>query len=477
MAKAADLGTCDGDELWSQLCAATWGTQSDVAATIATRCMSGGSARLGWIHPPEWGAIETAMSSMQSWLLPMRERGGLVLATGGWSFALQALTEMTRAAGLTQRLSVLDNLAPTAISAAVDSCDQAAVYLAISGSGSTVETRMLVESIMSYAKCDRTRLLWLRDFASPPGTFALSPLGVPDQIAMLGAPLSMAFLAPAATIYQSALALAYQNLHRRYLSIGADIARQVANITLTLVQHVEIVLPEWAANGLRQWMLQLGRQVLCGKSPEFRPWVDVVQAPRRRDGGTDVVFDLSHFPTGIANLMELMYSAGLFIGILSLRAGLQVAEHQHVDAYKTLLQDDALDDRSLRLATVSDLPAMAADWLHDRSEVARLHVVFYGSSAADPDTLLERLKAATGLVCELHTGSAWNHHSFQAVYDNRKVATLLVVTPCQPSGRRLLPSTAAAARTLRRIAVATHKALGSRSAIVELSRTVDEKVV
>jgi hypothetical protein len=167
--------------------------------------------------------------------------------------------------------------------------------------------------------------------------------------------------------------------------------------------------------------------------------------------------------------MEIMYTAGLFVGFLALRAGVQVAVHDHVRAYKDRLANaTAADDAAAGSVPAAELPSLAASWLADRAELTRLHVVLYDSRVAGPDTLPELFAAATGRGCEVHAGSAWNHHSFHAVYADPAVAVLLVVAPSDPAAPSA-PCAAAADRTLRQIAVATHQALPTRSMVVQLS--------
>jgi hypothetical protein len=91
---------------------------------------------------------------------------------------------------------------------------------------------------------------------------------------------------------------------------------------------------------------------------------------------------------------------------------------------------------------VTDLAGYATAWLSSRPDLRQLHVVHYGCPAP------ARFAAAT----EIHQGSAWNHHSFQAVYADPSIAVLIVVPPDDG--------------LLRRIAVATYQALAGRSRMV-----------
>lgn len=471
MKQPAELAHLGAHELWSHVCAAAMGVRTGAAATVAKQCVSGGSVRLGWVRPPSWSAVEKNVTAIGAELGALTDRGLLVLATGGWSFAAQALTETAGAVPAARGLAVLDSLEPAAICAALDVGGRRPDgYLAISASGSTLETRQLANMVLTQAGSRRARLIWLRDTAVPPGVFALSPEGACDQVAMLGAPLSLAFLFPAATMDPVGLAVAHLDLRRRYLRIGADVARRVTGIPPCGAPRLYIALPSWAGRGLRLWLLQLGRQVLCGKSARFQPWIDVDGTAYPAPGGADVRIDFGGVQAGLGGLMEIMYTAGLFVGFLALRAGLQVTVHDHVRAYKDRLANaTATDDVAARSALAAELPALAARWLADRAELTRLHVVLYDSRAAGPDTLPELFAATTGRGCEVHAGSAWNHHSFHAVYADPTVAVLLVVAPPDLDAPPSAPCAAVAGRTLRQIAVATHQALPARSMVVQLS--------
>jgi hypothetical protein len=444
----AGLDALDGDRLWSAVCAAAAGSRAGAAGTVARLCRAGGSPRLGWVHPPPWPVVAGQLSAIAAGLRGPAVRRVVVLGTGGWSFAGQALTETTDRG----TVAVLDSLDPAAIRRRLPAAPGAAGYLAVSGSGTTVETRLLADAA---ATCAPGPLVWLRDLAGPPAGFPLSPRGLPDQVAMLGAPLSTAFLAPAQLLDRAGLAGAYERLAGSYHRLGAEAARLATAVPADRPVELRYAVPGWAGAGLRRWLLQLGRQVLAGKSSRFRPEVGIGE----NAGGT---LDLRGFQRGLPGLLELLYTAGVFTACLGLRAGLEVAEHRHVRAYKDLLAAEPTEPAP---ATMDELPRLAAEWLAGRPELRRLHVVHYWSAAPDGAA---RFTAATGRPCEVHEGSAWNHHSFQATYADPHAAVLLV-TRATSGGEPDHPALAAAAGALARIAHATHLALPDRSRLVRLA--------
>ena len=122
--------------------------------------------------------------------------------------------------------------------------------------------------------------------------------------------------------------------------------------------------------------------------------------------------------------------------------------------------------------SVTDLTEPAAGWLSGRPDLRRLHLVHYGTPAPAAATSRD-VTALTGRPCEVHEGSAWNHHSFHAVYAEPATAVLVAVASEGAVPAPLAP----AARTLRQIAVATHLALADRSLLVEYARSQGAKSI
>jgi hypothetical protein len=333
----------------------------------------------------------------------------LVLGTGGWSFAVEAIGS--------QRVRALDDLDPWVLAHTT----VPASTVAVSSSGATAETRALAEVFPP------SRWLTSRQ---------LSPRGVDDQLAIFGAPLSTAFLMSAALACPAAFRDAYVDLvaaHHRLGSAAADLAMRLGDSDLTVAP------PAWANAGLRHWLLQLGRQVLGGKSATYAPKVTLVDAG-------PAALDLRTAPSGIAGLMTVLYRAAMLVACLAVRHDLPVTEHPNVAAYKRLLGSRG------PVHHASDLAGFVADWLADRPDLTALHVVRYGGDPAPlPDAA--ELAAASGRPVEVHRGSAWNHHSFQAVYTERTTAVLVVA--------------GTAGGLLRDIAEATRLALGGRAILVE----------
>jgi hypothetical protein len=115
--------------------------------------------------------------------------------------------------------------------------------------------------------------------------------------------------------------------------------------------------------------------------------------------------------------------------------------------------------RPIRL-TPDEVLDFATDWLAGRPGLRRLHLVRYGGAPA-PLPSAHALAEATGRPCEVHSGSAWNHHSYQAVYTEPDTAVLVWATP--PVDGPLY----AASHTLRRLAEATWVSLADRGALIE----------
>ncbi|MCO5998094.1 hypothetical protein [Actinoallomurus rhizosphaericola] len=460
----AGLDGLDGDTLWTAVLAAAAGSRAGPAASVARLCEGGGSTRLGWVRPPGRHLVEQNLTEIQAALAVPEGRPVVLLGTGGWTFAVQALREVL---GPDSGVVPMDSLCPAAIRATLNDAGPPGAYVAVSASRSTMEAVRLAECVPAFAGAEGGRLVWLSDQATPPSAFALSPRHLRDQTAIIGAPLSTAFLLPAAIMAGARLAAVYTGFVRRYRLLGLRAAREAVEAPADGAPDIHIVAPRWAGPGLRLWLLQLGRQALCGKSDRFRPAIAVVGPDE--DAPATVRLDLSAAEPGLAGLVDTMYLAGAFAACLALRAGVPVAEECNVHAYKDLLRGPATPEAGSRAPTARALPDAAADWLADRPELTRLHVVRYDSAAELPDAVRVRFAAVTRRPCEVHDGSAWNHHSFQAVYADRSAA-VLVLAPPEPAGDLPL---AEAARAQHRIAVATHRSLADRSRLIRVQREED----
>jgi hypothetical protein len=455
--RAAGLATLDADRLWRAVRDAAAGSRAGAAATVAGLCRGGGTVRLGWAVPAAWPAVAEQVTAIAAALGRPAAHRIVVLGTGGWCFAAQAIAELSNG---DQTISTLDSPDPVPVRQAMPAGPRPASYLAISGSGTTLETRRLAELA---TRLTGGRVVWLCDRAAPPARLALSAPGSPDHVAMLGAPLSAAFLAVAHLADPVGLARAYSWLAGQYQRLAVQAARRAGTVPLDGPIGLRFVVPGWAGPGLRRWLLQLGRQVLCGKSARFRPVVDVGAEP----APTGSNLDLRGVRRGLPGLLALLYEAGVFTACLGLRAGLEIAEHRHVRAYKDLLAGDPAPPPSPVVA-MRELAGYAATWLAGRPDLRRLHIVHYwsGTGHAGADGAAARFTAATGRPCEVHEGSAWNHHSFQAVYPDPHAAVLLTTRDDREAS---CPALAAAAGTLARIAWATHRALPDRSRLVRLA--------
>jgi len=456
---APDLAALDGDTLWWLLRETADGRRDGLAGQLAQLCVNAGASRLGWVSPPQWKLVERAISAVLAVLHLSTVRPILALSTGGWSFAACAISEL-----FPQARPPLDSLDPARIRRALASADEPVqAMLAVSASRSTLETHLLTQVIAGLTKPRRPQLAWLSDAAGPSNVLPLSPRGALDQVAMLGAPLSTAFLI-AAEAAGAGIAPAYASLLSRYDQIGLSAVRLAALAPASGSPFIRFVTPPWTGHGLRLWLLQLGRQVLCGKSSSFTPRIELGD-PAQLQAPSEVRLDVSGLPRSLSALMELLYVSGVFVAALALRAGLPVASHAYVGAYKdrlTLARKYAHDLHQVRTV---ELPDVAASWLTDRPELTRLHVVRYDPGREAGSAAFTR---ATGRLCEVHVGSAWNHHSFHAVYADPGTATLVAVAPPDTAAAVPVPLQTAA-RAQREIGIATWMALAERAMIVQLS--------
>ena len=460
----ARLAPLDGHDLWGCLHDAALDSGRPRSDAVARMMTVDGHPRLGWVVPPTW---ETAAKAARDVLATPGLAGCerlVVIGTGGWGFAVRALCSALRDHGLLP----LDSLDPGAARSVLSQAGgpNTAACLAISASRSTVETRLLVDTVTRAWRGDR--LAWLSDDDG-----SLSPRRVPDQVALFGAPISTAFLAPAAFADEAELERAYGAFADRYQSIGAAAASLAASAPADGSPRLVLRLPTQAPDAIRLWVMQVARQGLCGKSPTFLPWLDV---ECKEAGPADAVADLDLLADcdPLPRLMGMCYAACVFTACLGLRAGIEPARHQHVSEYKRLVTAAPVRGRypaATHLDDQQQLVHVVGDWLASLDNARRLHIVVYDreqTRAIHPHR--DAVSAASGLPCEIHEGTEWNHHSYQAVYGTPDIA-VAVVTVSSPEGHhvgRLDRLLAANADMRYAIAFATYQSLFPRSLFIEL---------
>src|SRR5438477_10407961 len=147
---AMDLSTLEAPDLWAAVRAAAAGFRDGAAGTVARLCTAAGAPRLGWVAPPPWPEVERSLAAPRAALPPTV----LLLGPRGWSCAARALCEAPPAldepatAG-PPRLIPLDSLGPAEFRRALAAGDAGGRLgcLAVSGSGTTLETARLAEAV------------------------------------------------------------------------------------------------------------------------------------------------------------------------------------------------------------------------------------------------------------------------------------------------------------------------------------------
>jgi hypothetical protein len=461
---------------WDGLLAAARGEPASAAARAAVALSADeGRPRLGWLIPVPWAELERRIVATG---FPLPADGGVLVATtGGWAFAAAAAAET---ADPGRRLDVADTLDMTCLArylAAPGEC------LVISASGQTYETRLLA-GVIAQAWRPRTGRgpHWLTE-ASVPGGFSLRPpLAV---TATLGAPLSVPFSLACAATGLERFRLAYD----RFRETAHETGRRVAELACAVAvggaaqARLEVVLPAWAGPGARMWALQALRQGLGGK-PGRRLWCDVSVdgGPARDEAGLPRIRLADALTPGagvtLTGAMTVMYAAAVLTASLGVRFGIPFACHPAVARYKVLLQAEA---RCAQLTAGRDeVTSAAARWLAGRPGLAGAHLVVYGATSDQegdqPDgqasDQASRLAAASapGRAWEVHVGSRWNHHSYQAFHAESRLGLVAVAAKQPPAVRTGDDGLDTALRGLhaRQLAIAraTCASLGERALLI-----------
>jgi hypothetical protein len=517
-------------ELWTGLMAAARGERSSAVARAALALsVDEGRPRLGWVIPPPWEEVEQRIARVLRAVPSVA--GSLIVATGGWAFAALAAAE-TAAPGY--RLSVVDTLDAGRLARYLAGHDGAGAALAVSGSGQTYETRCLAEvvSVPWRSRPGGGGLVWLTGTTVAGGL----ALRAPDAInALLGGPSSVPFAVACALTGPERFRRAYEQFARLAPQAGYRAAELACAVPARPGARISLLLPGWTGTGVRLWALQALRQGLGGK-PGGPAWCDVgtesgcpagadpargpagadvgggagaevgagaggdggvgaarawlastlaggVAGPGPDPAGTDV--DGGGIPgaarirlagvlpcevaepgldpaSALVGAMVVMYATAVVVACLGLRFGVAFASHPAVAGYKGLLVSRPGCDEVV--VGPSGAGAAAAEWLAGRAGLLGAHLVDYGSgvSCAEP-----------GRGWEVHLGSRWNHHSYQAVHGERRLGVVAVVGDRPPEVRTGDGSLDGALRGLhaRQVAIAraTCASLDGRALLIRVA--------
>jgi hypothetical protein len=464
--------------LWEGLVAAARGEPSSpIARAALTLSADDGQPRLGWVIPVPWTGLERRLT--QARCMPPSPGGLLIAATGGWAFAARAVAE---SAGPPDRLTVADTLdAPSLarVFAAV-ACRPEAAAITVSASGQTYETRLLARLISLAWGC-RADIPHQICEATVPGGLSLTPNTAVN--ALLGAPLSVPFALAGAAIGTRRFRDAYASFAEMAPEVGRRAAALACAIRLAPDLRLDVVLPACAGEGVRLWALQALRQGLGGR-PHRPVWCEVRTEGDRTcpaaGQAAQRVGLAGALPAGtpapacgsaesLAAAMTVMYATAVFTACLGIRSGIVFTSHPAVHKYKMLL--NAHPECAETTVPSDGVTRAAARWLIARPGLAGAHLVWYRSGP--PGVTAARLAELTGLRWDVHAGSRWNHHSYQAVHGESRLGVVAVVhqdPPAVRTGDRALDT---ALRALNHhqasIARATCASLGDRALLVRVA--------
>jgi len=463
--------------LWEGLVAAAGGEPSSPIARAALMLSADdGQPRLGWVTPVPWTGVEQRLA--QARCVPPSRGGLLIAATGGWAFAARAVAE---SAGPPGRLTVADTLDAPALARAIAAARRReAAAITVSASGQTYETRLLADLISrAWGSC--------ADIPNPiceatvPGGLSLTPKTAVN--ALFGAPLSLPFALAGVAIGTHLFRRAYACFAEMAYEVGRRAAALACAIPLAPELRLDVVLPARAGEGVRLWALQALRQGLSGR-PHRPIWCEVsvdgdgtCPAPGPAARRVDLTEAL---PAGVpapargtaeslAVAMTVMYATAVLTACLGIRAGIVFASHPAVRKYKMLL--NARPECAATTVRSDGVTRAAAQWLTARTGLTGAHLVWY--SGGPPGVTATRLTELTGLRWEVHAGSRWNHHSYQAVHGENRLGVVAVVRQDPPVVRTGDEALDAALRALNHhqasIARATCASLGDRALLVRIA--------
>ncbi|MDQ1290189.1 MAG: hypothetical protein QG622_3755 [Actinomycetota bacterium] len=465
--------------LWDVVRQAALGGRRGAAGVVADLATVDGTPRLGWVLPPPARLVEQRLlehlDRLSTGTMSAHSGSGsgtgttVLVGTGGWAFGARA------AAGAVHggRLRVVDVLDPSVLSE-----PSADAVVAVSESGDTTETRILTSAIAGRWGVEPVRLagkdLWL-----DPGA---------PSVALFSAPSSAPFLLAAAIARSGPSgdrlgSRAVLRSYRRFAEQADHQGEWAAAVSRRIPRtrcRILLRLPPDAGEGLRLFTLQLLRQGLGGKLPEGGPWWDVVadgSTPYPAPAPASVLRLPGTAPhtDPLTRLMLRCHAIAALVACVGARQGVRFAEHPAVAGYKRLLGRDlaVLDGTETgRNGTEPDGPMdvvrEVSRWARARRGLTRAHLVCY-----DPRLTLakapaaDQLTAATGLPWEVHPGSSWNHHSYQAVSGEPDLG-VVAIAPA-PADR---PESDAGEliRVQAELAAATCASLGDRALLLRTAR-------
>ncbi len=437
---------------WHQLVGAV---RTPGAAPFAGFAHDGNALCLGWVSPPPWSAIEPLLTATMAALTKAKAICHCFVSTGPWCDALQLVDP----SGST--ISTLGVVDPVRLDAALTRLpSERCSLIAVTQSGRTIETRALVAALSPAWTAIEP--IWLSSNDS------LGRLVFPIELAP-GWHVNALFSAPLSLPFYAALSLhcgvaGAQRLHHQLLERLEDLGMAAVELatSLPVVGSPSVLLNVRQGHGAaRRYVLQLARQSLAGKSATFAPY------PALQLSNPDLCLGPPAWISqqGIEGCMEELYFWNVLVASWALRVPLPFARHDNVEHYKRWIVAGGDHDQLILN------PHALITWL-DRwtggAEPFRLHIVCYGQLGDETLMVIAALAERDGLEIEVHPGSDWNHHSFQAAYGSSlAVAVFLGELYPRPARELTHEAVRSLAATCKRIARATVTALGQRACLFD----------
>lgn len=438
----------------------------------------GENPRLGWVKPLNFEPIKKSIESITS-LLEAKENFIFVGMGGSINGIKPLLAVFDR-----NNFFTLDNLDPKAVDnilSKIKSIEKTLV-ISISKSGTTQETQLLSKTLKNYfieklgPEKWQNNFLWLTD----PGSFqkladlgwgqvkkiTIQADGNSDIGGRFSSPLTQIFMLPLFLLVGQSFDK-LEKLYQQFIANQDQIRKSAYQAVLSLGEGYEfnfspIVDREWG-DSFASWVVQLFQESLGSKLPE-------------KSAKTIVNFEDSGFiklktdfdnREPAASIMTQMHYYQFFIAFLSGKWNINFVSQGYVEKYKNKM-------RALEEAGNSAVNIVSGNLQRLISEVKKnikpnhrfIEVVLYFC----PDQKIvsevqEEFTENFGQRTILNfVGSDWNHQSYQAAFGDTTTFYVLICLANYKITEFIGKDTAKLnVRTLRRVALATHQTLLSKS--------------
>ncbi|MGD9014825.1 MAG: glycosyltransferase, partial [Candidatus Omnitrophota bacterium] len=400
----------------------------------------GNHARLGWVIPPAWEDIQNNLELFLE--IAKGKEYFIFIGMGGSINTVKALIEILDEQSK-YKVFAYDQLDPTAldeINSQIDDWEKVLV-ISISKSATTKETHVLSNNLreifenigLNY----RNHYLWLIDEGGETklaerGWEGVSSLPIqPDKHTDIGgrftAPHTLIFFLPLVILLGKDIAI-IESLYTEYLE-KIDTLRQLAaseaeRLARDKTQYFGIRVKPELQSALLTWISQLFQESLGSKIYGFNPKTLVVSSPEELPNFFTSI-DAPSSENNVLAMMQATYFLQIIVALLSYSYAINFVTQEQVEIYKRKMRE--LEAAEIPQAEEVSLPELIKAIQNRLIEKHKfIEVVFYAQRSQEYINLLQDyLQQHLSQRVLVFIGSDWNHHSYQAAYNNQD--TLFVI--------------------------------------------------